>query len=363
MKDSRGCTECTAGYYCPYLGQSSVDTSTQFCDAGFVCYGGAFRPEPTDQTTGDICPAGAYCDNSGLNYCTAGQIGIYQGAYDSSACQACEKGYYCFGGNTGAVTCPAGYFCPEGSALYDDPSQQPAPGYYNVAGQEDQMTCALGTFTKVAGQSSCTNCEQGYWCRTIGLADPDTDAICPAGFYCPSLDSIVTDDGDPYHRKMCPAGTYQASTSMTSIDDCLACPAGKACELKGDSTAASSLPDCAAGYYCTSGASTKYPFTDVSGSYGPCPSGHYCEVGTSSATPCVAGTFSMQERAISADYCLTCPPGFMCATAGLSQPTGPSSAGIRTTDHILENVACSNYNSEYCPLGNNIALQCYTGYY
>lgn len=80
---------------------------------------------------------------------------------------------------------------------------------------------------------------------------------------------------------------------MTSIDDCISCPAGKACELKGDGSAATALPDCAAGYYCTLGSPTKYPFTDVSGSYGPCPAGHYCEVGTSSATPCVAGTFSM----------------------------------------------------------------------
>ena len=73
------------------------------CDQGFVCYGGALRPEPTDTTTGDICPAGAYCTaTGGLTYCAAGSIGVFQGAYDISACQACEKGYYCFGGAFGA---------------------------------------------------------------------------------------------------------------------------------------------------------------------------------------------------------------------------------------------------------------------
>lgn len=213
------------------------------------------------------------------------------------------------------------------------------------------------------GQSSCTNCEQGYWCHTIALADPDTDAICPSGHYCPSLDSIVTDDGDPYHKKMCPIGTYQSGLSMTGLSDCLPCPAGKACEERGTALAAIDLPDCAAGFYCLSGASTRYPYTEVVNQYGPCPVGHYCEVGTSVPTPCPAGYFSNQERAISISYCLICPPGFMCEVDGLSEPTGPSSIGLRTADGILENQICSAFSSEYCPLGTYIAQQCYTGYY
>lgn len=149
---------------------------------------------------------------------------------------------------------------------------------------------------------------------------------------------------------------------MTADSDCLACPAGKACETKGNPTAAADLPDCAAGFYCASGADSMYPYTDM-GTYGPCPTGHWCAAGTSTPTACVAGTFSMQERAIDATYCLTCPPGFMCETAGLSEPTGPVTAGILTTDHILENVTCSSTTSEYCPLGSYIALQCWTGFY
>lgn len=86
IKSSRECKSCTAGSYCPTLGQSAVDP-THTCDAGFVCYGGAYRPEPTDLTTGDICPAGAYCTSAGgIQYCSPGLIGVFQGAYDSSAC-------------------------------------------------------------------------------------------------------------------------------------------------------------------------------------------------------------------------------------------------------------------------------------
>lgn len=222
------------------------------------------------------------------------------------------------------------------------------------------MTCALGTFTKVLGQSACTNCEQGFYCHTIGLADPATDAICPAGHYCPSYDQIVTNENLPYHRKMCPVGTHQSGVSMTDVSDCTTCPAGKACETKGNVNAASALPDCAAGFYCVAGASSKYPYTASATSdanYGPCPVGHWCAAGTSTPTACVAGTFSNQERAISVDYCLPCPPGFLCATAGLAQPNAPVSKGIRTSDSILENATCSSTgsNSEYCPLGTYIA--------
>ena len=118
LKDSRSCTNCDAGYYCPTLGMTALNTALT-CDAGFVCYGGAYRPEPTNKTTGDICPVGAYCTSTGgLTYCPPGKIGIFQGAYDSTACQNCEKGYYCLGGSYGQLTCPAGYFCPSGSSTY-----------------------------------------------------------------------------------------------------------------------------------------------------------------------------------------------------------------------------------------------------
>jgi hypothetical protein len=142
---------------------------------------------------------------------------------------------------------------------------------------------------------------------------------------------------------------------MTAESDCLACPAGKACEFKAISDIATDLPDCAAGFFCVSGASSRYPYTLVSGEYGPCPVGYWCDIGNSVPEACLAGTFSSQERAISSDYCLVCPPGFMCETDGLAEPTGPVSTGVRTADAILENQTCSAFSSEYCPLGTFIA--------
>jgi hypothetical protein len=137
LTDSRSCTPCDAGHYCPYMGQTSVD-SAYVCDAGFICYGGSARPEPTDLVRGEICPTGGYCLQGGttVTLCTAGEVGLFQAAYDITACVACEAGYYCkgLGGSDSKVICPAGYFCPEGSADYS--TNEPAAGYYADTGYE-----------------------------------------------------------------------------------------------------------------------------------------------------------------------------------------------------------------------------------
>lgn len=153
---------------------------------------------------------------------------------------------------------------------------------------------------------------------------------------------------------------------MTSVTECTICPATKACEKEGDSTAENDLPLCAEGFFCKAGSNSRFPITlvdDGTNKYGPCPAGHYCATGTEDPEPCPAGTFSMQERAWHEDFCIVCPPGFMCETAGLSEPTRPTAAGVRTSDYIQENEACSLISKEYCPIGTNIAQQCYTGYY
>jgi hypothetical protein len=59
--DSRDCTKCDPGFYCPYLGQTDVDILLNQCDKGFLCLGGSNRPEPTDGVSGKECPTGYYC--------------------------------------------------------------------------------------------------------------------------------------------------------------------------------------------------------------------------------------------------------------------------------------------------------------
>lgn len=74
LYDSRGCKACSAGYFCPFMGQIAVDTVNHECDAGYYCIEGSSRPEPTDETTGSRCPPGGYCLKGGSKpeSCAAG---------------------------------------------------------------------------------------------------------------------------------------------------------------------------------------------------------------------------------------------------------------------------------------------------
>lgn len=51
------CEDCPAGYYCTGGGS----TPTGQCQAGYYCLGKAKIANPTDTTTGNICPVGHYC--------------------------------------------------------------------------------------------------------------------------------------------------------------------------------------------------------------------------------------------------------------------------------------------------------------
>lgn len=125
LYDSRGCTACAAGHYCPFMGQISYDQVNNMCDAGFYCIEGSSRPEPTDDTTGSRCPAGGYCVKGTPSpaFCTAGQYGPYVGARSLADCIPCKPGFYCLGGvdSTEATSlCAAGYYCTGGTINYID---------------------------------------------------------------------------------------------------------------------------------------------------------------------------------------------------------------------------------------------------
>jgi len=55
--------------------------------------------------------------------------------------------------------------------------------------------------------------------------------------------------------------------------------------------------------------------------------GKHCAAATSTPTDCVQGKYSMMTKLVDATYCKACEPGYYCASAGISAPTGPCTPG------------------------------------
>lgn len=125
------------------------------------------------------------------------------------------------------------------------------------------------------------------------------------------------------------------------------------------------LPACAAGFFCLSNSSSTHPYTkDAGNRFGPCPVGHHCPLGNSVPIACLEGTYSNQERAISAAYCLPCPPGFLCTIKAQNAPEKfcPFGKQCKTTGKTGTDTACTT-TGKYCALGSHEQLVCPAGFY
>lgn len=169
-------------------------------------------------------------------------------------------------------------------------------------------------------------------------------SACPRGKKC--KDGVVS-DCDLYHYcdgsssypfgKLCPNGAYHdpsLSKTLTSVQQCLYCPAKKFC------MAGRVIDNCNPGYICIKGADSPTPHKT---SAYPCPTGYYCSAGVSAGLICPAGMYTFEEGAIQIEQCGYCQPGFYCEYGAL-QPT-----------------KCPPGN--YCPLGVQQPVNCTQTYY
>ena len=84
------------------------------CAAGYYCTQGANSSTPTDGVTGNICPAGKYCEIGSITGtgCPKGTFSSLTGLTNATECEDCTGGYYCSteGLTTVTGTCWAGRF-------------------------------------------------------------------------------------------------------------------------------------------------------------------------------------------------------------------------------------------------------------
>ncbi|XP_041098352.1 SCO-spondin [Polyodon spathula] len=398
------CFQCGAGYYCPEKATTYSDFPCPpgfYCPDGtrhatqFPCPRGYYNPEPMTQSLDSClpCPPGRYCEKERLTavsgMCKAGWFCI-SAAWNSQPfdldnytnanclCPAtatggkCQEGYYCPSGSSEPIPCPPGAYCngsglsrPSGScsagyycsgrASQPNPTDKLTgnrcpPGSFCGFGSGDPQLCLPGTFSRVQGlvsESECLPCTEGFYCETAGLVTPS--GPCRQGYFCPPGQRVSTGFACPlghYCPEGSPAPVICESGSYQNLDKQAAC---KPCEE---------------GYYCNN---SLGPVEDPS-QY-PCPQGHYCPQGTRFATQygCPVGTFNPRVRVQDVSGCLPCPPGKYCSAIGLAEPTGDCLAGFwckqgaqtRVPSDGLSGGTCSP--GHYCPSGTPSPVPCPLG--
>ncbi|EQC39707.1 hypothetical protein SDRG_03135 [Saprolegnia diclina VS20] len=271
---------CPAGYYCPLGAPTPIPCGgpTVFCPVGssvptlvttgyYTIATRTLNPSGTGMTTGLVtrvaevpCEVGTFCENGCKKPCPAGTYGMAHGL-SSAACT----------GN-----CPAGYFCPLGSATYldtacVDPSvycpgsnATPTPvtqGFLTTLGFDGrlrvgQTVCPLGTYC-VRGVRHL--CPWGSYGATTGLSTMACSGACAPGSTCPAGATSA-------QQALCPAGTYAIN--------------GKQC-----------VP-CRPGFWCSSGSPS--PTQNACGS-----SSAYCPLGASAPLTVQAGYYAYSPNALS----------------------------------------------------------------
>ena len=146
----------------------------------------------------------------------------------------------------------------------------------------------------------------------------------------------------------CPGGTHRNTslTLLSSVSECIVCPAGTSCSLGSDSA----LP-CAPGTInpherasrctpCHAGT-----FQDAHGGTAckQCTGGNFCPLGASAELPCPAGSYSNSSDLESASQCISCPKGSACPTGARAHvPCAPG-----TFTPVASQSTCSS-----CPGGS-----------
>ena len=261
------------------------------------------------------CSAGGWCDGKTFHQCLSGTYNLFTGSTALADCVKCPPGYYCTGPGVIAFNssvCGTGHYCPAATKY------------------AKQFPCPAGTYNPNINRTSiidaCVTCPAGYFCPqgTSGLTNS-----CPRGYYCPEGTGAGT-------RYACPLGTYSGALGLVNSTQCVDCPVGHYCP-DGSSGQPSMAPmPCRPGSYnphtktgyvlncrpCSAGFSC--PSAGQNASTDPCMEGYYCPNGTITNTqfPCPPGRFTNSTSLTRPEECTPCPPGFSCNWA-TGFPTSP----------------------------------------
>jgi hypothetical protein len=184
-------------------------------------------------------------------------------------------------------------------------------------------------------------CAEGFYGNTAGASSHTCSGPSPAGFYTTWAATTPTPCGGP--SKYCPLSSNKPLTVPPGYYS-----VGGTADTRG------SIVACESGNYCVDGIKRKCP----AGTYGAstglstslcdglCSEGHYCLVGSISQTPCDAGRFGATQGLKTAACSGECLAGYFCPSASTSSKQNK----------------CGS-DAVYCPRGTASRLTVSAGYY
>lgn len=306
---------------------------------------------PVNETFGDICPKGHYCEEASqaATPCPEGTFSDEYANENLTSCLPCTAGQYCSGTGRDLPNgdCDVGWYCLSGSTQPQPVNSECLAGHACPVGSPNETPCTSGNYQSITGQGSCSVCPAGKYCDQLEAISEEQSGVgetshgvvtpknCPAGFYCP--EGTQTSGENP-----CPIGTYSNTTALENSTQCTQCDPGYYCE-----TASILKPtgQCFVGFYCSLAATSP--------NSSECEQGTYCEIGSSQPTDCPKGMYGSDSQLTALSDCTICPPGSYCGSPRLSAPSGDCSAGF----------FCSNASEEASPVGSLYGDECPVGHY
>lgn len=388
---NRRCSACPQGNYCNGL-VAKVCEPGYFCVNGVrsACGAGQFSYEANSSCTPcSIAPDGMYCSSSTVRQCEAGFFCVggertacplnHFSTGSNASCSMCLDGYMCTNGLI--KSCNAGSkcignvvtSCVPGISTNNATACAPCPGASYSSSGIACGTCPPGSYQT---GSTCTLCEQNYYCRdgvrapctsigywhnndlpgqsfchtcagpyhwVPGIWPAGTCVKCTQGQVCPKNRTVITcPDGyvaDEFivNCVKCPNGKYPTLPRGAALNYyrnpyffdyyCQDCPLNTYCvnginkscvtpEFNGFTlyTGATSCSNCPPPYY--------YEKREFSNGCQYCLKDHYCYNGR--AHPCVPPAYAPEEQGycncpsgmaiMNRSTCVPCPAGSYCPT-------------------------------------------------
>ncbi|CAN0099917.1 unnamed protein product, partial [Heterosigma akashiwo] len=349
--------ECDPGYYCG----SGSDTPTP--DGTYGSYIGDTCIDRTNGSTNDVCPVGHYCPqgSSAPIRCPNGTMSNSTGLSAEAECQDCQAGYYCdeHGTVEAYKKCWSTYYCPSGT---DIPSLACWEGHFCPNGSALPTICSAGTYQDQPQQSQCKSCPAGYYC----LEGSANLTACPTGHFCPEGTEYAT-------QYPCPNGTYSNTTMLEEVGDCTACTPGSYCGTEGLSAptgecaagyycgggASVPTPDA---YFSSYLGDTCVNREGLEEDNDVCPAGHYCPQGSGAPTACEPGSFNNATMQTDASACVDCTAGYFCDHSGQFRAFKLCDEGYYCPGgDAVPTFNCTT--GHYCPEGSDQPVPCSAGEY